>query len=288
MKRERMTYITINLAVAVITLGIFLSAYGNPASVFEGRDIRYSLVLVAGASMVHLLKAGRLYLALYGTGIPFAAYVRMYCRTAAVSMVLPFKLGEFFRMYCCGRQLGSLLKGAVIILLDRFMDTMALAAVIFLVWAFNGGAMTLFTYLLLIFLVFLVLLYCGFPGVYQFWNRYLLRAEATEKRLAMLKLLKRADLVYEEIRNVSRGRGLILCAMSLSAWAAEIGSLALLNGLSGEGELGRMVSVYLVSAVGTGESGELRQFVAVSVMLIILVYLGIKGTEMLRGRKARG
>ena len=238
--------------------------------------------------MVHLIKAGRLYLALYGTGIGGSEYIKIYCKVTPVSMVLPLKLGEFFRMYGYGKQLDDLLKGIIIILLDRFMDTLALITMIFLVWIFNGGKITFFIYLLLLFLVCILLAYFAFPGIYGFWKKNILKARATEKRLALLRILDSLNLVYREITDVSKGRGLILCFISFLAWAAEIGSLAMLNGISGEGELSQIISAYLLSAVGAGTSTELKQFVFLSVLLMITLYFVMKGLEVLKERGVPG
>ena len=288
MKKDRAGYNWINGIVILAALGIFICIYRNTGSVFQGRDIRHVLVLLAAALMVHLIKAGRLYLALYGTGMGASEYIKIYCKVTPVSMVLPFKLGEFFRMYGYGKQLDDILKGIIIILLDRFMDTLALTAMIFLVWMFNGGNITFFTYLLLLFLVGILLAYFAFPGVYGFWKKYILKARATERRLALLRILDSLDLVYREITDVSKGRGLILCFISFLAWAAEIGSLAILNGISGEGELSQIISAYLLSAVGAGTSTELKQFVFLSVILMITMYFVMKGLEVLKGRGVPG
>lgn len=285
MKKGGDNYNFVNLTVAIVTTGIFISTYGNVKLIFQNRDIRHIFILLAAVCTMHLIKAARLYLVLYGTGIELSVYIKMYCKITPVSMVFPFKTGEFFRMFCYGRQINNLLKGAVIILLDRFMDTIALVTMIFLVWIFNGGNITLFTYLLLLFLAFALLIYFVFPGVHSFWKKYILKAKATEKKLAMLKILNSLDLVYQEIRNVSKGRGMILYFMSLLAWAMEIGGLAVVNEISGEGEISQTISAYLLSAMGTNGSIELRQFVFLSVILLMIIYLIMKGLEILQGRK---
>lgn len=168
------------------------------------------------------------------------------------------------------------------------MDTLALIAMIFLVWMFNGGNITFFIYLLLLFLVCILLAYFAFPGIYGFWKKYILKARATEKRLALLRILDSLNLVYREITDVSKGRGLILCFISFLAWAVEIGSLAMLNGISGEGELSQIISAYLLSAVGAGTSTELKQFVFLSVLLMITLYFVMKGLEVLKERGVPG
>lgn len=288
MKESGIKYGLVNLAVMATTAYVFVTSYGDIKSVFYRKDIPYIAVVLSAAGVVHLIKAGRLYLVLYGTGIDASVYIREYCKVTPVSMAVPFKAGEFFRLFCYGWQLGNPLKGAIIVLLDRFMDTAALVTMIFLVWIFNGGKITLFTYLLVVFLIFVLLIYYIFPGVQSFWRKYILRARATEKRLSILKMLNRLQLLYRETRSVSKGRGVILYVMSALAWSIELGSLVVLNGISGEGELSQTISGYLSSAMGAGVSVELRQFIFLSVILMILVYLVMEGMELLQRRKRKG
>ena len=76
---------------------------------------------------------------LYDIQLGLKVCLSTYCKVTPVSIILPFKMGELYRMYCYGRQSGIVLRSVVIILLDRFMDTAALVTVITLIWIFDGG-----------------------------------------------------------------------------------------------------------------------------------------------------
>lgn len=275
----------LNVAVILVTTVLFILDYKNVGIIFQNINWPHILILVLAVVMVHAVKAGRLYLILYGTEVKFSAYLKLYCKTTPVSMVFPFKLGEFFRMYCHGKQQGNLLKGAVIILLDRFMDTIALVTMILLIWLFTGGQVASLVYVFLMFLGFVLLLYFVFPGVYRFWKRYTLRAKATKHRLSVLKMLETLNIVYREIANVSIGRGVILYCLSLIAWGVEIGSIAILCGLAQKGELSQTIAEYLMAAMGGSQSVELRQFVFISVLLMVSMYVVIKIAEVFWGKK---
>ena len=60
-------------------------------------------------------------------------------------------------MYCYGYQTDNMLKGVVTVILDRFMDTIALVTMIIVVWIASGGVMMPLVYFLLVFLVAAVL-----------------------------------------------------------------------------------------------------------------------------------
>lgn len=171
MKKARQRYNFINIVVIFVTTILFLDKYIITNRVFEKVRLTHILILILAACIVHVIKAGRLYLALYGSDMPFFTYIKTYCKVTPVSVILPYKIGEFFRMYCYGQQLNNYLKGIVIIILDRFMDTIALVTMILLIWIFNGWHITSFVYILLVFLLVIVSLYIIFPSVYTFWMK---------------------------------------------------------------------------------------------------------------------
>lgn len=280
-------YSGINITVTLLTVLLFWYECKDISIGFFRSGVYSFFVLSAVVMLVHIIKSARLYLALYGSNINLFVYLKTYCRVTPVSMVAPFKLGEFFRMYSYGVLLESVLKGVVIILFDRFMDTIALITAIVLVWIFNGDQIAPFVYLLLAFLVFFLLIYSSYPGVYKFWKKYLLRAKASPNRLAVLKMLERLNLLYQEVENVTRGRGVILYFMSLVAWGVEIGSLAILNEIEGKGKAGQIISDYLVSAMTGGQCIEMKKFVIVSVVLLAILYLMAEAGRSFVGKKDR-
>lgn len=286
MKKKGTGYNIINIAVIMAAAALFIYDYSDYNALFQNMDICRMIVICITVITVHAIKSGRLYLTLYGSNIRFSTYIKIYCKVTPVSVIFPYKIGEFFRMYCYGCNIGNLLKGIIIVIMDRFMDTIALVTMILLVWMFNGGHITAIVYALLMFIVLALLMYFTFPGIYVFWKKYFLRARATERRLTALKVLDKLHLVYDEITKVSRGRGIILYFMSLIAWTIEIGSLIMLNDITQEGEINMTISTYLSSAMGSGSSIELRQFVFMSVIVIIIMYVILKLKEMAHRKKA--
>lgn len=285
MKRNNNWYNAINLVVLILTARAFISEYYKADTLFENYDIGYIIVLILTVFIVHFIKAGRLYVALYGTNIGIFTYIKIYCKVTPVGVIFPFKTGEFFRMYCYGDKCKSFLKGIVVVLLDRFMDTAALVTIIIMALIFNGGQISILTYILLLFLVFALLIYFVFPGVYKFWKKYILKTKATEHKLTALKLLESLNNLYVEITNITKGRGAILYSMSLIAWAVEIGCIALLCEINKGNAFNETIADYLSSALGNGSSIELNQFVFISVILMIVIYVVIKAVEIIFRRR---
>ncbi len=276
MNKKRILYNLINGTVLLISVFFFIGEFRGAGELFGQDSVSQLILMVLTVFLVHAVKALRLYLALYGNGLGFSEYLKIYAKVTPVSVVLPFKLGEFFRMYCYGEKLGSLLRGTVIVLFDRFMDTAALVTMIILIRGFSGEGVLYPVYFFILFLIAALLCYLAFPGVYGFWKKWFLRAKATENKLRALKFLEMMNRVYQEIKAVSSGRGVILYFMSVAAWAVELGSVALRAGLSGTALAKDVLPDYLMCAMGSGSSPYLASFVFVSVIMMVILYLLIK------------
>lgn len=262
----------IHILVWIAVAGYYALAFWT-----RGFSLPNSGLLVAFSAtvlVVHLIKAFRLYFALYGTNIPVKTYWKIYCEVTPASMILPLKIGELFRMYCYGRQIKSLLRGSVIVLMDRFMDTAALLTILVLSHLTYGGKLTGIMWLLLLFILGITLCYFIFPGIYHFWKGYLLHAKASRHKIEALKLLESFMEIYVEVEKVIRGRGTILYFLSLIAWGNEIGGVLLLHGFNdGQSNLGKAILNYLSTAISGIPSDEFRWFTLISVISLIFLYL---------------
>ena len=275
---KRRIYNIINSFVLGITAIWFIYRFYDIQGIFV-KSTPISVVSIMGtALLIYGIKFCRLYLALYDAQLGLEICLTTYCKVTPISIILPFKVGEFFRIYCYGRQIGSLLKSVVIILLDRFMDTAALVTAIALVWIFYGERPSVFIYFLLIFLILSVCFYFVFPGIYRFWTRYLLCAKASEHKIWALKTLESIHTLYSEIENVVKGRGMILYFLSLAAWGIEISNITLINYMTGGNHTGVVISEYLLSAMSRRQSPEFDQFVFISVIGFVLL-LDVVGTQ---------
>jgi len=285
MIRRKVKYNVINIIVILVAIAVFIYKYHDVQTFFDEMSIYHIIMMIVVALVVHVIKASRLYLALYGTPIKAKEYIKIYCKVTPVSILFPFKVGEFFRMYCYGMRINSLVRGVVIVILDRFMDTMALVTIVLLFWIFNGWRLVAVAYVLMLFLAFILLIYFAYPGVYQFWKKYALREKATENSIALLKAMSALNNLYQEIRSVSKGRGIILFFMSLVAWGTEIGNMLILQGrIQGE-YINQTIAKYLSSAIIGEPSVELKRFIFISIIVMVMIYMVIKLAEVLLGKK---
>jgi uncharacterised protein family (UPF0104) len=269
-------YKLINILVIAISMLVFTFEYYDSGQLFKNINLCSIIVFLVLVVVVHILKSVRLYLALYYSELKWSDFIKVYCKVTPVSVVLPFKIGDIFRMYCYGQLVGNLLRGVVITMLDRFMDTAALVTVIILTWFLAGGKMDLLVYLFVIFLIITCVIYFVYPGIVRIWRKSLLKSNATESRIAILGVLKKFDEIYKEIDGVTKGRGIILYILSILAWGIEIGSLYIISTINNTKQIDNDVFEYLRAALRGNKSLELKRFIMVTILLLMGVYIIIK------------
>lgn len=244
-------------------------------------------VIVLAVLLIHTIKVFRLYFAMYGLNITAIGSLKTYCQVTPVSILLPFKAGELYRMYCYGRQIKSTLKGIVIILLDRFFDTAALVTMIVLVYRFANGKLNGLVWAMILFEIIIMLFYFVLPGFLRFWKKYLLDAKATEHKIWAIKVLDSIGVVYREIKGVITGRGIILYTLSLVSWIIEIVCLIVSEKEVESENISYKILEYLNASMGGKYNMALVRFGFISIIILVIVYMILRITERVRNTRRK-
>lgn len=260
---HRKRYLAINLAVLLLALAVLAHAYdGRLVLSLRAQELS---AFFATACAVFGLKLVRLYLVFVNTGLRFRTHALQFFKTLLVSLVLPFKLGDVFRVYCYGTHIGNFLRSFMAVLLDRFVDTLALVCILLALVVFRSAALPWLLYVLGAFLLVVMLCYAAFPSLYAYWSEYLLRSRATMQRLRYLRFLQQTNVLYQEFRSVVQGRLLLLFLLSMLAWTAELFCIARF--------FGEDVAAYLLAAAGLAGDRVQQQFVLFGILLVLAVML---------------
>ena len=243
-----------------------------------------SVIIVAIVSvLVSIIKAIRLYLILYGTGIDRKVFFRQYCKVIPVSIVFPFKLGDVFKIFCFGFHIKNYMYSTCAVILDRFADTLALMTLLCTMVLFSVNTTSNIFYLLMIFLVGIIILYWLFPGLNNYWRHYCLCADATKNKIKLLQFLSKLELSYNEINKILEGKTIALYILSLLAWGIELLGLVIFIDYGGIGEA---ISQHLISALSGTTTMYIEiytiscTFIALSLSLIREVKIKFKNTAV--------
>ena len=212
---------------------------------------------------VHLIKMMRMYLIVMDRKISFDRFVPAYLRTTLVNLLIPYKLGEIYRIGVFYRISGGFKTGFFSVLIDRFFDTLALVLILLPYQLLVAGKVTVPTIMLFAFLVVVLMAYRVFPPSYEFLNRYIITSKDSKRSMVALSALEIVNDWYEYARDLVKGRYGILLLFSLAAWILEIAVLAGFTRIFGHSFSVSDFGVYIESIV-SGTSYEMKHLYTLS------------------------
>lgn len=216
--KNRIIYNIINTIFLV--LAIFMLNYNNIFQFqFNILNIFICIILII---IIHSLKFVKIYLLLMEEKIPIRRFVKIYIKTTFVSIVLPYKSGEVYKMYSYAYETNNLTKGIVSVLIEKFYDALILC-ILFIIFAiFNIHQMSFLGWILLSFILFCIIIYLLFPSTYHYLNKFLIASKQSKINNKVLYLLEKINSVYERIKNMLEGRQLLLFGLSAAYWFMEV------------------------------------------------------------------
>lgn len=225
--------------------------------------------IIVTALIVNIIKALRMYVIMFGYKFSVWEFIRFYIVTAFVNITIPFKGGELYRGFYLGKLIGSFSEGYIMVIFDRFVDTLALITMVIGVNIFWGTDMGVIYLVLAGFLFIVLAAYLLFEPLYMYWNNYLVFNRSSKNTLKALHFLEVCHKTFGKISNIASGRFVILYIISLAAWIVEIASILLINSNSKQ----IFVSEHLKNIL-TGETTQYNFFFILSSVLLFVV-LGI-------------
>lgn len=228
------------------------------------------IALLVLFGLVHLIKLMRLYLIVMEQDVMFERYVPAYLRTTFVNLIVPYKLGEIYRVGVMSRITGSFKIGFFSTLVDRFFDTLSLVLIILPYQLFISGKVTVPIILLFAFLVIMILFYILYPSTYRYLNRFIIMNRTSGRSMTALKWLEGIHEWYEYVRQLVTGRYGLLIMFSFVAWIFEFGVLALVSKLLGQTFDIQTFGDYISGILG-GSTGRLGRVYTIGAAAVILV-----------------
>lgn len=278
MLRNRVIYFWVNVVFVAIAL-CFVDYRG-----LFGVDFKWPnmLIVVGLFLLIHTARFMRMYFILLEDLIRPSRFLQLYVKTTFVSTLIPFKIGELFKAYCYGVETGSLMKGVMAVVIEKFFDAVVLC--LFMVpYALKNGMLNPLLVILLVFAMLMVVIYFSFEGTYKYLNSFLVCRGGGRKTLVALKLLEGAKRAYDGAKRTLRGRSILLLFLSLSAWALEGVLLVVLNSSSGL-DFG-MATSYVSDAFFGVNNVSFGRYVYLCATIFFVVLLVIYGKKYLIRRK---
>ncbi|MCR5603313.1 MAG: flippase-like domain-containing protein [Lachnospiraceae bacterium] len=241
--------------------------------------------------LIHAVKMFRMYLVLLESRIEFKRFIFAYCRTTLLNLIIPFKLGEIYRMAVFSRITKSAAVGIASVAVDRFFDTLALVLILLPLHVLSPSKISVVSVFLMVFVIVVIFIYMMFPSAYGYLNKYIIINRTSLRSMTVLRWLEVLNSGYEYIKRLVTGRYALLTLMSFVAWVLEGGLLFAISHLLGIQFNMSDFSDYITSILSTAYSELQRKYTIFSivVMLVFSVILGIMNfaNKSDRGRSVR-
>lgn len=203
----------------------------------HGINVLQSLILVVAfficCSAMLLLRFLRVYVLLMEEKVPKGELFVICLKTTFVNLFVPWKLGEVYRILSYSQPLGSLTKGTLIVLMDRFFDIIPLVLgfiVLYLIWGEMSGLDVYLLFYVSVFCLFIgICLYLAFPSTYTYLNESFLNRKESGTNNNILIILRELNKLYGIIINMVRSRGWLLFFVSIVAWVCEMLSIWIIS-----------------------------------------------------------
>lgn len=235
--------------------------------------------------VIHTIKMFRMYLVLMEHKISFRRFVFAYCRTTLANLIIPFKIGEIYRMAVFSRITGNVGIGIAGVLADRFFDTMALVLILMPLHVLYPSRISAVSVFLAVFVAVTIFVYLIFPSAYMNLNKYIIMHRDSRNSMAVLKWLEVLNSGYEYIRRLVRGKYALMILMSFGAWVLEGGLLFIIAWIFGIGYDAGVFSDYITSILSTSHSELQLKYTIFSIIVMALCTIA---AFVMRGRYEKG
>ena len=244
------------------------------------------LLCLLGFALVHMFKMIRMYLIVMEKNVPFKRFLAAYFRTTLVNLIIPYKIGEIYRVAVFSRITGVFNVGLFSVLVDRFFDTLALLIILLPYQIFSGRGISASVAVLTVFLMLLIFAYACFPSSYKYLNKYIITSRTSKSSMMVLRVLELVNECYMYVKELILGRYGLLMLFSFGAWIVEILVLMGIARTIGFGFSASEFGDYISSIMSAGTTRLSLLYTIISAVIIGIaciistcIYLSGKGKE---------
>lgn len=244
--------------------------------------------IVALFVLAHLVRLFRLYILLIERKEKIGKLAEVYLRSTLASNILPFKTGDLYRIIAYGRMLNDVLKGLVLIWVDRFFDTLVLAVIV--LFLLRGSLQFQVSLVTLVFIALSVLAFVSFQSTYLYFNKLFLTLSKSKKGVYYLRTLASLKELHAFAVRLVSSRFVVLILLSALVWLIEFTMLAMISALvnisfSFSGFLAYLDQAF--SSQNLAVNSIVASHLSITVLFVLLVVLWfILGINTLRRKYA--
>lgn len=206
--------------IAICMIAYILIFNGITGNIqINSEDIMVIAIIIVVFLVIHLLRMFRLYILLVEEKMPIKEFIKLYMKTTIVNTVIPFKLGEFYKMICYGKKLKSYSAGISLVWIDRFFDSVILIILVIVASAFK--MISPIYVILSLFILFSILIYLTFENTYKYFNLLVLEKGKSKRSKIYLEIIDETKKIYKKAKNMIKYRSVPVIFLSALIWVFE-------------------------------------------------------------------
>jgi len=245
--------------------------------IFLGYTILFLLIFV----LVHFFKMLRLYLVLLEQNVPFGRFVYLYLETTCINLIIPFKLGEIYRILRLSLQTKKFQIGFWSVVTDRFFDLASLLILLALMKLLGAKDASITLAILIIVIGTISFAYMVFPSTYTYLNRYFIMKKSSARSMAVLRMFDACNDSYKYLKQLISGRSALMIVCSLLGWGLEGAALAVLAQILGE-SYGVLEYAGYISSIFTSDGGRLfDSYLGIGIVIIGVIVVFWAGIDLI-------
>ena len=247
---RKMIQVVFFVYISLGLIKIFLSEL-SISQIFNyiGQDALKIILSFLGIYLTsHLLRIIRLYTLLLEEKVKAKQLVQVYLITTWANFLLPYKLGEIFRITEIGNLCKNLRRGVVTVWIERFFDAIILSSFILCYVVFSNSSFSKYATIeivLVLFVGFSLLYYLEYTYSFKYLNQFFMTKSNTYRGVYLLKLVHNLKVIHSDIKRLVRGRASLLLFFSITIWFMEVLSIYFLSKLVNINSLGHSFVILL-------------------------------------------
>ncbi len=225
MKKKRGLYNTINFIAVIIVIYFLLVENKEKISI----NVPYFLYAIIPFICIHILRILRQYIIFIDNKMKLHKLTKAYLKSSLINTIVPFKIGELFKIYLYGYEMDNYKKSIIGVIIDKFFDAVILLLIFITIEIFYQKPLSFITILLLIFVGLIIIIYVSFENTYNFLNKFLIKNKNSETCIKCLKILEELKIIFSDIKNMIKDRIILILILTSMSWAFEIWFVSIIS-----------------------------------------------------------
>lgn len=280
-------YQIINVVIILTTFFyLFLNFSSDILSIifYSNKKLLFLLIifLILG---VYFIKGVRFYFLMLEQKIETRRFFKLYLKTTMINLILPFKLGEAFKIYCYGEEIKSYKTSIICVLIDRYFDTIPLFFILGIISMSKEKNVSAILVIILGFMLICSILYFLFNSFYFYTNRFLIMNSYSKNVINYLIILEKLKKEKDNIKLLLKNKVGIYLLLSTLAWIFELINIYVVSYLFTEKFLIN-IPINYISSIFSGDDTLYTNFYKnIGILLLILVFFTVYTISIIKERK---